>query len=857
MGTNERRSLFDSTRSHHGHSSFLKELPSKSARSSFLGCFGSCQLRGKQKPHYVGCVPACNPELLAAGKKVHIEEKISFETFRLVEVLTSFKQTDELLSINDFIGILQKCRKEKVLAHAKRVHVHIQGSGLDAHEALGNFLVPTLVECGDMATAEQVFRRMLHQNEFSWTSFVQGYIDCGEFQHAFDLLLKMQENHVQPSAFTFQALVKACASLDLLERGQELHTEVVKDGFEVDPFVGSTLLNMYARCGLLAEALDLFNEMPVIDAITWTTLISGYAEQGFGKEALDCFDTMQANGIPADAGTFVCSLKGCAILRAICKGLEIHAEIVKEGLESNLRVGSTLVDMYVKCGSLVEASEVLEGLPSRDAIAWTALISGYAEHGLAKEALEYLAMMQIEGISPDAGVLLCSLKACSIMRAIDKGKELHCTIVKLAFEKDPVIGTGLVDMYSKTGAHTEAREVFNHLPVRGIGSWTALATGYVEYGFGDEALINFEQMQLEGVSHDDLTFSCSLKACVSIGAIDKGREMHSEIVKAGFETDPFIGSTLVDMYSKHGSLTEAQDIFDELPLRNVVTWSSLIAGYARRGEIENVFFLFEEMMEEGIRPEGINFLSVLGVCSHAGLVGRGQRYFESMSKDCRIIPSIEHLNIMVDLLGRAGLLEEAVAMVENMFFEPTLVTWSTLLGACRMWGNVGVGRHVFECTQYGGYQDSELFSLMSNIYLDSHMLEDAMFIEALRLNVTRSKEHGKSSIETSEGVRTVGALKHSHDSEMHLISPHTWEEMRVPGFNDTPLNFSNCPEVDAPLLDREKVSIAHGLIRTGKSSAIHSVLYGPFDVLIKATPFVYKIEQPLKVCRKANSVCVF
>lgn len=833
MGTNQRRSLSDWTWSHNGHSSFLKELPSKSARSSTLGCFGLCLLRSKHKHQFPDCIPACKPELISAsrtaGRMAHVKERSSFETLRLDEVLTSLEQTDELLLIDDFICILQKCRKERVLAHAKRVHVHIQGSGLEVHEALGNFLVPTLVECGGMATAEQVFRRLTLQNEFSWSSFVQGYIDRGEFQCAFDLLLKMQENHVQPSVFTFQALVKACASLELLERGQELHNEVVKDGFEVDPFVGSTLLNMYVKCGLLVEAQDLFNDMPFRDVITWTTLISGYAEHGFGKEALDCFDTMQAHDIPPDAGTFACSLKGCTTLHAIGKGLEIHAEIVKEGLESNLPVGSTLVDMYAKCGLLAEASEVLEELPSRDAIAWTALISGYAEHGLAKEAIECLEVMQIEGISPDAGALLCSLKACGSMRAVHKGKELHGTIVKLAFERDAIIGTGLVDMYSKAGAHTEAREVLNHLPVRGIVSWTALAMGYVEHGFGDEALINLEQMQLEGVSPNDSTFSCILKACASIGAIDKGQEMHAEIVKQGLETDPFVGSTLVDMYSKHGSLTEAKYIFDELPLRNVVTWSSLIAGYTRQGKIETVFLLFEKMREEGIWPEGINFLSVLGVCSHAGLVDRGERYFESMSKDCRIIPSIEHLNIMVDLLGRAGLLEEAVTMVENMSFEPTLVTWSILLGACQMWGNVVVGRHVFECAQQGDFQDSELFSLMSNIYVDAHMWEGTMKIEAMRLNAALTKEHGKSSIETGKGVHTVGDSKHPQNREICLNSP--------PGFNGT---FSNSSGVDAPLLDSEKVSIACGPVRTGKSSAIHSVdYYRPFDVLIKATPIGY------------------
>eukprot|EP00250_Pteridium_aquilinum_P015894 c22825_g1_i1 orf=685-2079(+) len=463
MGTNEKRSLSYLTRSDNVCSSFLKELPSKGARSSSLGCIGSCKLITKQKQHFVDYIPARKPKLMprsrTTGCKAHKKERSPLERFD--EVVTSVEKTNQLLSIDDFICILQKCRKEKALAYAKRVHVHIQGCGLEAHKALGNFLVPTLVECGSMVTAEQVFRRLLHQNEYSWSSIIQGYIDCGEFQHAFDLLLKMQENHVPPSGFTFQALVKACASLQLLERGQELHTEVVKDGFEGDPFVGSTLLDMYAKCGLLAESQDVFSEMPVRDVVTWTILISGYADNGFGEEALDCFYAMQMDGISADAGTFVCSLKGCASIRAIHKGLEIHAEIVREGLESNLLVGSALVDMYVKCGSLAEACEVLEELPSRDAIAWTALISGYAEHGLGDEALKCLEMMQIEGLSPDAGALLCSLKACGSLSALFLGHEIHICICKKGYECDIFFKNSLVDMYAKCGLLIEAQEVFD------------------------------------------------------------------------------------------------------------------------------------------------------------------------------------------------------------------------------------------------------------------------------------------------------------------------------------------------------------------------------------------------------------
>eukprot|EP00250_Pteridium_aquilinum_P023501 c27035_g1_i1 orf=1-669(-) len=218
------------------------------------------------------------------------------------------------LCADNFIHILQKCKKEKNLAYAKSIHEQIREAGLEGDRAVGNHLVPVFVECGSISDAREVFNKLLQPNSCSWTYLIHGYVESGEFQHALNLYWRMQDGGVRPSRFTLLVLLKACTKLFSVKNGRAIHFGVVSNGFENDLFVCNSLLDMYAKCGSVAEARKVFDCLPDRDVVSWTALISGYADHGLSRNALMCFEQMQVKGVSPDAVTYVCSLKSCGIV---------------------------------------------------------------------------------------------------------------------------------------------------------------------------------------------------------------------------------------------------------------------------------------------------------------------------------------------------------------------------------------------------------------------------------------------------------------------------------------------------------------------------------------------------------------
>ncbi|KAI5066554.1 hypothetical protein GOP47_0019178 [Adiantum capillus-veneris] len=291
------------------------------------------------------------------------------------------------------------------------------------------------------------------------------------------------------------------------------------------------------------------------------------------------------------------ALKTCAAKQDLYQGSKIHADIRSSGLlEKDTYLGSTLVSMYAKCGALVRAQQVIDELPVRDVVSWTALIAGYVQHGHGKEALGCFHQMQSEGLSPNAITYSCILKACGIMQDAEMGKQIHDEIVSQGLlERNVVLGNALVDMYAKCGVLTKAHKVLDELSTRDVISWTALIAGYVQRGHGKEALGCFHRMRSEGLSPNAITYACTLKACGIMQEVDMGKQIHDEIVSEGLlEKNVVLGNALVDMYAKCGVFTKAHKVLDELPTQNVISWTTLIAGYVRQEQGRELLAVLRE-----------------------------------------------------------------------------------------------------------------------------------------------------------------------------------------------------------------------------------------------------------------------
>ena len=338
--------------------------------------------------------------------------------------------------------------------------------------------------------------------------------------------------------------------------------------------------------------------------------------------------------------------------------------------------------------------------------------------------------MQHEGQWPNEITIICILKAYISTGALDKGIEIHELISReKTWEQNTQVCNALMDMYSKCNMLTKAQEVFDELLVRDIVSWTTLLSGYAQQGHGEEALQCFERMHCETAMPNVVTLVCMLKASGSIGAINRGREIHSKIINGQLQ-GVLVGNALVDMYAKCGIVEKAQTEFNEIQCQNVVSWTALIAGYGHLGYDEMAIELFNKMIGEGVEPNAVTFSVVLNACSHSGLLDMGQLYFESMSKCYNIIPTSEHYTSMVDLFGRIGLFEHSIALIEKIPTSDYLPTWTALLGSCQRLGNIKLGKLAFDYAVQLDETNSVPYVCMRNIYATVHVEEDTNEIEA-------------------------------------------------------------------------------------------------------------------------------
>lgn len=535
-----------------------------------------------------------------------------------------------------------------------------------------------------------------------------------------------------PSVEDFAYLLHKCRKEKNRSYALRLHAHLRECGLDAHASLGNSLIPVLVGAGCMDAAQQVFDKLAHRNSFSWNFLITGYVQHGLPQYALTLYQSMASLLVSGDA--FVALLKACTNLKNMELGSKIHAEVAKNGLlERNLFVANSVVDMYAKCGCLAEAQGVFDIIRARDAILWTALIAGYAEYGCGKEALCCFQQMQHEGFSPDAITFVCSLKACRTLGSITRGQELFADIVRRGLERELLVGNILVDMYAKCGLIAEAQAVFDNHLIRSVVSWNTLITAYEGHGCCEEALQCFEEMQHQGIFPDAITFVCCLKACGSLGVSDKGREIHADVSRKGLEKDTVVGSALVDMYAKCGSLAEAQEVFNQLQYQDVVSWTALIAGFSQCGQIQMVCNMFDRMIEGGTKPNFITFVSILTVCNHAGLLEKGEMYLDSMCKYYGIIPVRKHYTCLIDLLGRAGHIDRAIALTKKMPFHPGIVVWHTLQSACQKWGNVELGRLAFEHSIQLDNKDAGSYICMSNIYANAGMGEDANRVEAMRL----------------------------------------------------------------------------------------------------------------------------
>ncbi|MCL7037902.1 hypothetical protein MKW94_029125 [Papaver nudicaule] len=430
----------------------------------------------------------------------------------------------------------------------------------------------------------------------------------------------MHESHIRFSKFTLSSVLKGCASLGNAREGQIVHSLAIKMGTELDGILSSCLVDMYSKCGLAEDAQKQFIRVFNPDLVAWSTMIACLDQQGKTYEVTKLFADMGKAGLRPNVYTLVSVVSASMNLSDLRYGISIHACI-------------------------------------RDACSQAPII---------------FCRMVMEDLS--------TLRSCSSLSDMSFGRQIHGQVVKNHLQADDFVGTSLVDMYTKCGCSETAQKVFKRMKEH----------------HREKALECFRQMQREGVNPNEFTLASCLRDCSTILALEGGRQLHSQVIKSGQSCDVIVTSALVDMYGKCGSIEDAEEVFESSVSRDKISWNTMICESSQHGYGKKSLETFKSMLNEGIQPDEITFIGVLSACSHVGLVEEGKRYFESIKRVYDIIPTIEHSACMVDILGRAGKLGEVENFIEKMNIKPNALIWRTVLGACKMHGNVEFGERAAE-----------------------------------------------------------------------------------------------------------------------------------------------------------------
>ncbi|KAM5559486.1 putative pentatricopeptide repeat-containing protein [Rosa sericea] len=586
---------------------------------------------------------------------------------------------------------------------------------------------------------------------------------------SFQLLRLFGGQILKEESATLAQVIQTYAKTKQLNKGKGLHAHLLRTHYPLCIFLTNHLLNMYSKCGDVDYALKVFDQMPHRNLVSWTAMVTGFSQNLRFSESFKAFSQMRSAGESPTQFAIASVIRACVVLGSVEIGRQLHSLALKLGLACELFVGSNLADMYSKCGFMVEACKVFEEMPSKDAVSWTSMIDGYAKSGDSEAALLSYQRMINDGIGVDKYVVSSALSACSALKACQFGKCVHSSVVKLGLEVEVAVGNALVDMYSKSGDMESALNVFRVDPeCRNIVSYSSLINGYVEMDEIEKAFSVFVDLQRRGVEPNQFTFSSLIKACANQAALEQGIQLHAQVVKFNFDRDDFVSSVLVDMYGKCGLLDHSIQVFDEVATPTEVAWNSLLSVFAVHGLGNDALKTFSRMVQAGVKPNAITFISLLTGCSHSGLVEEGLKYFYSMEKTYGIVPRAGHYSCVIDLLGRAGRLEEAEEFINSMPMQPNAFGWCSFLGACTIHGDKERGKLAAEKLIQLEPENSGAHVLLSTIYAKEQKWEDFRGVRKIMRDSSMKKLPGYSWVDIGNKTHTFGAEDWSHPQKKEI-----------------------------------------------------------------------------------------
>lgn len=541
----------------------------------------------------------------------------------------------------------------------------------------------------------------------------------------------------------FASDFKRCSSLKELE---SLYAFMIKTNATQDCFLTNQFITASSSIRCTEWVIAAFNQLKDPNTFVYNAVIGAFLRCFHPLRALEMYVDMLKTEVRPTSFTFSSIIKSCTCLKAVEFGDSIHGQVWKCGFETHLHVQTAIIDYYSNFGKVAEARLIFDKMPERDDFAWTTMVSAHVRFGDLSSARKLFDEMP---------------------------------------EKNTASWNTMLNGFARIGDVKSAKQLFSGIPQKDLISWTTMINCYSQNKHYKEALEIFKEMKDNGINPDEVTMSTIISSCAHLGWLEQGKEIHMYVVQSGLYLDVYIGSSLIDMYAKCGAMERSLVVFFKLSEKNLFCWNSVIEGLAAHGCAREALAIFRMMEKEKIKPNGITFLSVLTACTHAGLVEEGKSRFLQMTRDLLIPPEIKHYGCMVDLLSKAGLLEEALELIRGMNIEPNSVIWGSLLCGCKLHRNLEIARMAVDKLMLLEPKNSGYYNLLVNMYAEANRWSEVGRIRANMKNLGVEKRYpGSSWIEVEKNIFQFASCDNCHPAseEIYLLLDELVGQLKLTGY---------------------------------------------------------------------------
>ena len=639
----------------------------------------------------------------------------------------------------------------------------------------------------DMRVSRLLFDLMVMRNIVSWNAMITGYYDVGEYFKTLELFVQMLVDEVEFDCVTMLVAIQACAQLESLKLGKQIHQLAIKFRFVEDLYILNALLNMYCNNGSLDSSHQLFESVPNCDVPLWNSMLSAYVEFGFHEEAMGLFIRMQSEGVRKDERTVAIMLSICEeVADGLLKGKGLHAHVIKSAMRMNASLGNALLSMYFELKCVESVQKVFGRLKDVDIISWNTMILALASNKLRAQACEFFQRMQESEMKPNAYTIISILAACEDVTCLQFGRSIHGYVIKHGVEINQPLQTALSGMYMNCGDEATSRDIFEGCPDRDLISWNAMIASYIKNNQAHKALLLFHHMISEA-EPNSVTIINVLSAATHLASLPQGQSLHAYVTRRGFSLglDLSLANAFITMYARCGSLQRAENIFRTLPKRNIISWNAIIAGYGMNGRGCDAMLAFSQMIEDGFRPNQVTFVSVLSACSHSGFLETGLQLFHSMVQDFNVTPEVVHYSCIVDLLARGGRIDEAREFIGSMPIEPDASVWRALLSSCQAYSDAKLAKTIFEKLDELEPMNAGNYVLLSNIYATESLWLEVRKIRTWMKEKGLRKPPGISWIVVKNQVHcfTAGDRSHPQSDKIYAKLSILLSSMKETGYD--------------------------------------------------------------------------